>query len=76
MADVSTGALFAALFLGGWRAPPFFVLAVAVGLSRVALANHYPADVVAGAAIGGVIALLTWRWWVIPRLDRIEKNSK
>ena len=76
MADVSTGALFAALLLGGWKTPPFFVLAAAVGLSRVALASHYPADVVAGAAIGGAIALLTWRWWVIPRLDRIGKESK
>jgi undecaprenyl-diphosphatase len=36
---------------------PFVVL---TGLSRVALGLHYPSDVVAGAAIGAAVALLSF----------------
>jgi membrane-associated phospholipid phosphatase len=41
----------------------FFILALAVGISRVLLRKHYPSDVCAGAALGlavGVVA--NWLW--------------
>ena len=38
--------------------PVFFVLAAAVAFSRVYVGVHYPADVVAGAALGTVWALV------------------
>jgi undecaprenyl-diphosphatase len=37
-------------------APPAFVLAGLIALSRVFLAVHYPSDVVAGAALGALVA--------------------
>jgi undecaprenyl-diphosphatase len=40
-----------------WRAP-FFVLAALIGLSRVYNGMHYPTDVLAGAVLGVLTALL------------------
>ena len=37
---------------------PLFVLAILVALSRIYLCVHYPSDVVAGALIGAVCALI------------------
>lgn len=38
--------------------PPFMVFALLTGISRVALGVHYPSDVVAGGALGGVLAMV------------------
>jgi undecaprenyl-diphosphatase len=41
-----------------WRraAPLFFLLAAAIAFSRVYVGVHYPADVLAGAALGALVA--------------------
>jgi undecaprenyl-diphosphatase len=43
----------------------FFLLAVAIGYSRVYVGVHYPSDVLAGALVGavvGFIAIGVWCW--------------
>ncbi len=60
-------------------APALILLALAVGVSRVYLAHHFPSDVVVGYAIGGAIGAYAygtfhadatvrprWTWWLFP----------
>ncbi len=56
---VTAGAVVAILWIAGgryWRRPWVFagmvVLALSIGVSRIATGAHWPADVVAGAALG------------------------
>jgi undecaprenyl-diphosphatase len=45
-------------------APVLFLVAALIGFSRVYVGDHYPTDVLAGAAVGvlvGVTAILAWR---------------
>jgi undecaprenyl-diphosphatase len=58
-------AIAMALFLRNRRiGTPALVLAAIVSVGRVAVGTHYPGDVLAGAALGSLTALLLWH----PRL--------
>ncbi|MEE8524649.1 MAG: phosphatase PAP2 family protein [Thermoanaerobaculia bacterium] len=52
-----------------WLWPVAILLIVGVAASRVYLGVHYPGDVVAGIAVGAVVAIAAWRlgrrppWW-------------
>jgi undecaprenyl-diphosphatase len=47
------------------------VLATIVSVSRVALGTHYPSDVIGGAALGALCALVFWIPSVRARLNRL-----
>jgi membrane-associated phospholipid phosphatase len=63
---------FAALIAFGTLWPrsrtAFLVYAVAIAVSRIMVSAHYPTDVVAGAGVGIVGALLVRRWFALRRL--------
>lgn len=62
------GATMLARYLRG-RALLLFLLAAAVAFSRVYVGVHYPADVLAGAAIGAAVAI------ALPRLAAVRRRS-
>jgi undecaprenyl-diphosphatase len=67
----ATTAFAAAVAIGAlWpRARPvMWVYAVAVALSRVVVTAHHPSDVIAGAIVGTVGALLVRNWYASRRL--------
>lgn len=76
-ADIVTSALFAALLLRNpWAAAACVVWAVALGLSRLAVAKHYPSDAFAGAAIALAVSVLVVRWWLLPRMTAIKQFGR
>jgi membrane-associated phospholipid phosphatase len=68
-ADVMTGAIFATLLWGRSRCWAWWLLAVMVAASRVALARHYPTDVLAGTLLAGAASFAVLKVWVIPKLS-------
>ncbi|MGE4337706.1 MAG: phosphatase PAP2 family protein [Pigmentiphaga sp.] len=46
----------------GWPGALLLPWAMAVGASRVILGVHYPGDIVAGAAVGSLVALTVFTW--------------
>ncbi len=70
-ADIVTGAVFMALVLRApWAAGVFLLWAVALGLSRLAVAKHYPSDALMGTLIALTACYLVLRFWLLPRLER------
>jgi len=70
-ADIVTSAVFTALLIRNpWAAGVFMVWAVALAMSRLALAKHYPTDALAGALIALVASAVVVRYWLLPRLER------
>jgi undecaprenyl-diphosphatase len=67
-----TTTAFAALVAIGFVAPRFrpllWVYAVAVAVSRVAISAHYVSDVIAGAAVGALFAILVRDYFAARRL--------
>jgi undecaprenyl-diphosphatase len=41
----------------------FYILAVAISLSRIYLGHHYPIDVIVGGALGWAIGTIVIRWY-------------
>jgi len=75
-ADIVTSALFAALFFRNRLAVAVCVIcAVALSLSRLALAKHYPSDALAGAVIAAAASLVILRYWLLPRLVRVPPGT-
>lgn len=75
-ADIVTSVMFAALLIRNPFAVALcFAWAVALGLSRLALAKHYPSDALAGALIAVLASWAVVRWWLIPRLERVSVPS-
>lgn len=70
-ADIVTSAVFAMLLVRNpLLAAVCLAWAVALGLSRLALAKHYPSDALAGALIALAASLIVVRYWLLPRLAR------
>lgn len=70
-ADIVTSAVFMALLLRApWAAGLFLLWALALSLSRLALAKHYPSDALVGAAIALFACYVVVRYWLTPRLER------
>jgi membrane-associated phospholipid phosphatase len=49
------------LGLRGWRLAGLLLLAALVGLSRIAVGAHWPLDVLGGAVLGSLCALVGWQ---------------
>ena len=66
--DLFTSAIFLALLLPprGLRLAGLGI-AIYIGFTRLALAQHFPSDVMAGALIGGSVSFLVAYYWVLPR---------
>lgn len=67
----ATTAFAAAIAIGAiWRAarPVMWVYAVLIAVSRVVVLAHHPSDVVAGAIVGTVGALMVRNWYATRRL--------
>ncbi len=74
-ASVSFGVAVSLLFSGSRLGPYTLVLALLVGFARIFVGVHFPSDVLAGAVLGTVVALLIHfgRKWVDCVADWIHR---
>ncbi|HAJ72397.1 MAG TPA: hypothetical protein DCO68_10000, partial [Methylophilaceae bacterium] len=56
-----------------WMRVLVFTLAIFNGILRVALAKHFPLDVLGGLIIGGLVAFAFWQYWIIPRFKALSQ---
>jgi undecaprenyl-diphosphatase len=69
-ADLFTSAVLLAVLLPRlWMRVSGLAFALFVGFTRIALAKHYPIDVLAGAFIGSAVSLAVAYCWLAPRLS-------
>lgn len=54
-----------------WGIPLIFI-SLAIGISRILGGVHYPLDILGGAAIGSIVAWITYRLHVHKLLDRLS----
>jgi membrane-associated phospholipid phosphatase len=71
---------FAAAFAIGALFPrlriPLWILAILIGISRVAVSAHYPSDILAGAVIGIFGALVVRNWFAARRLGFLVAQDR
>jgi len=71
--DLFISAIFLSVLLPkAWMRGLVLAFAAFNGVLRIALAKHFPLDVLGGVLLGGLVALLVLRFWVVPRLQRYE----
>jgi undecaprenyl-diphosphatase len=76
-ADIVTSAIFAALlFRQTWAVALVVLWAAALGMTRLAVAKHYPSDALVGAAIALLSCYLVLRYWLLPRLERLPPAAR
>jgi len=74
--DLFTSVIFAALLVKkSWQKILIISFALVMGLTRIALAKHFPYDVIAGAVIGTGVSFLVCYFWLFPRLRLIDRNN-
>jgi len=69
---------FAVLAISRRGGLAFLIAATAIGLTRIALGMHYPSDVLAGAVVGWMAAMLVTRIgraWILRLVVRLSRVS-
>ena len=75
-ADLFTSAIFASFLVKNlWQKATIISFAVFMGFTRIALAKHFPYDVIAGAVIGAGASFLVGYYWLFLRLRLIDQNK-
>jgi|GEM_PF-1480522 len=75
-ADLFTSAVFASLLVKNlWIRALLILFAVFMGFTRVALAKHFPSDVIFGAMIGAGASLIVAYFWLLPRVRSAAAGS-
>lgn len=75
--DIVTSAIFAALlFRRTWATWVFVLWAIALGMTRLAVAKHYPSDALVGAATALLSCYIVVRYWLLPRLERLPPGAR
>lgn len=75
-AELFTSAIFASFLVKKlWQKGLILSFAVFMGFSRIALAKHFPYDVIGGAVIGTGASFLIGHYWLFPRLRLIDRDK-